>query len=393
MRPRISSGGESMDMQAVSANLKMIRNEKSLSQKKTAELAGISRAAYIAIENGKSVPKVLTLQNIAMTLNVKIQDLFTPVQELKAVRFRALKKLKKRKTILTDVSRWLKNYCEVEKLINDQRAYQFHDLAQELAKRNSGKKRAIYAADKARSIIGLLNNEPLRDIAGLLENAGIKVYSYKSTSDSFFGLSVGEEGGGPAVIVNVSDRIPVERWIFSAVHELGHLLLHLDSFNSNNGEENNEEEYEANFFASYFLMPEESFNIEWEEAYGLPFVDRVIKVKKIFHVSYKTVLYRLNETEDFNAWAKFHTEYKRKTGKSLGYIAEPEAISADLYSQFTESSRRHEPESMSRSYFTEDRLMRLIRIAVEHNYISLNRAAEILKLKTSEMREITSSWV
>jgi Zn-dependent peptidase ImmA (M78 family)/transcriptional regulator with XRE-family HTH domain len=382
-----------MDMRVISANLKLLRNEKSLSQQKTAELAGISRAAYIAIENGESVPRVSTLQNIALALNVKIQDLFAPFNELQSVRFRAQKSFKKRRSILIDVSRWLRNYYELEKQLNDQNDYKFHDLAQELVKLSPGKERAIYAAEKARKLLGLCENESLRDIAGLLENAGIKVYSYKSTSDSFFGLSVGEADGGPAVVVNVSDRIAVERWIFSAVHELGHLLLHLDSFNSNKVEEDEGEEFEANYFASYFLMPEKAFRAEWDEAYGLPFFDRVIKVKKIFHVSYKTVLYRLNETEPFNVWAKFNVEYKKKKGKSIEYKSEPEAISSELFFQAPENSRRIEPESMSPSHFIEERLKKLIRVAVEQNLITLNRAAEILKLSTSEMREISTSWV
>jgi len=67
-----------MDMQVVSANLRLLRDDNTLSQQKVAELAGISRAAYIAIENGESVPKVSTLQNIAQAMNVKIQDLFVP---------------------------------------------------------------------------------------------------------------------------------------------------------------------------------------------------------------------------------------------------------------------------------------------------------------------------
>jgi len=382
-----------MDVQVISANLKLLRNEKSLSQQKTAELAGISRAAYIAIENGESMPKVSTLQNIALVLNVKIQDLFAPFYELEAVRFRAQKSLKKRRSILIDVSRWLRNYNELEKRLNDQNDYKFHDLAQGLVKLSPGKERAIYAAEKARKLLGLCETEPLRDIAGLLENAGIKVYSFKSTSDFFFGLSVGETDGGPAVVINVSDRIAVERWIFSAVHELGHLLLHLDSFSSNKVEEDDEEEFEANYFASFFLMPKKAFCTEWDEAYGLPFVDRVIKVKKIFHVSYKTVLYRLEETHNINVWAKFNAEYKKKTGKSLGYKSEPEAISAGLYFQSPENARSKEPEAMSHSYFVEERLKKLIRVAVEQNHITLNRAAEILKLSTSDMREITSSWV
>ena len=63
----------------------------------------------------------------------------------------------------------------------------------------------------------------------------------------------------------------------SAVHELGH-LLHLDSFDVE--EEDPQEEKEANLFAANFLMPEEVFLKEWEEAKGLPLIDRVMKVKR-----------------------------------------------------------------------------------------------------------------
>ena len=43
-------------------------------------------------------------------------------------------------------------------------------------------------------------------------------------------------------------------------------------------------------------MPEEAFNSEWHDTRGLPLVDRVFKVKRIYQVSYKTVLYRLSES-------------------------------------------------------------------------------------------------
>ena len=126
-------------------------------------------------------------------------------------------------------------------------------------------------------------------------------------SDAFFGLSVAKEDGGPAVVVNVWDRISVERWIFTAAHELGHLLLHVGAYDVAKTEESREEEEEANQFASHFLMPQEVFALEWNEARGLPLVDRVLKVKRIFRVSYRTVLYRLSEQEAYGKaiWQKF----------------------------------------------------------------------------------------
>jgi len=87
------------------------------------------------------------------------------------------------------------------------------------------------------------------------------VYPLNLVSDSFFGLSVAEDDGGPAIIVNVWERISVKRRIFSAAHELGHLLLHLDAYNVEESAEDKVQEREADVFASHFLMPEEALQL------------------------------------------------------------------------------------------------------------------------------------
>src|SRR5207245_1218913 len=120
---------------------------------------------------------------------------------------------------------------------------------------------------------------------------GVKVCAMRIASDAFFGLSVAKSDGGPAIAVNVWDRISVERWIFTAAHELGHLLLHFSAYDVARTAEDKSEENEANQFASHFLMPDDVFRSEWDEARGHGLVDRVFKVKRIFHVSYRTVLY------------------------------------------------------------------------------------------------------
>lgn len=65
------------------------------------------------------------------------------------------------------------------------------------------------------------------------------------------------------MVVNVWDRVSVERWIFTAAHELGHLLLHLTSYQVDESTEDKGQEVEANTFASHLLMPEETFRKEW----------------------------------------------------------------------------------------------------------------------------------
>lgn len=389
----ISMRGGFMEEKIIGANLRRIREAQGLSQSQVADLAQISRIAYRNIENGSTTPKVSTLQSIAFGVGVKLQDLFAPVKTLKKVRFRALKKMNSRDNILSEVARWLEDFNYLEGLLDEHNNYCFKDFTKKLSLSEPGVDRAKEAAALARKKLKLNEKDPIRDIAGLLEKSGIKVYPLSLASDGFFGLSVSKEDGGPAVIVNVWDRISVERWIFSAAHELGHLLLHLDTYNVEETSEDHDEEVEANLFASHFLMPQKAFESEWEDAYGLPFVNRVYKIKKIFQVSYKTVLYRLSEPFGNSIWGKFQVAYKHKTGKTLKMTDEPEALHPDKFQQSPEVLRSQEPDSLSSSHFVEDRLSRLVRKAIEQDEITMSRAAEILKIDLESMRDIVSSWV
>ena len=249
------------------------------------------------------------------------------------------------------------------------------------------------AAQDARKAIGLRPEEPVRDICGLLESNGVKLLFLDKKSDSFFGLSVGEGDGGPAVVVNTWERISVERWIFTAVHELGHLLLHPAEYRRDATELPVQTEREADAFASHFLMPEAAFESEWDETRGHPLLVRVLKVKRIFRVSYKTVLYRLveSERESSDIWRAFQRQHRGYFGKTLRKTEEPEALKR---SEFAWNwSRSGEPEGLSRHDFVEDRLSRLVRQALEQEHISLGRAAEILGRTREEMRRQAREWV
>ena len=105
---------------------------------------------------------------------------------------------------------------------------------------------------------------------------------------------------------------------------------------------------EADLFSSHFLIPKEGFDQEWEETAGLPFPDRVMKVKQIFRVSYKTVLFRLIEKGivDNSIWRRFNAIYEKRYRRKLSYKEEP----------FSEGA---EPFGMDSIDFIGDRLSRL----------------------------------
>lgn len=125
-------------------------------------------------------------------------------------------------------------------------------------------------------------------------------------------------------------------------------------------------------------------------------MDRVLKVKRMFKVSYKTVLYRLSETRklDDNLWGKFQGEYRRRYGKTLKVADEPQPASADDFmASYPEPYRAMEPYELSEADFVPDRLARLVRQALEDGHISLSRAAGIMRVDAESMRNMALSWV
>lgn len=379
-----------MTEKTIAENVRRLRYEKGLTQQELAQASGLSRAGYRNVETGESVPRADTLKAIARALEVPVRELVTPVRQLERVRFRSFKRLKTRAQILARVSRWLEDFNALEQMLDDRHPYRLMDLADDS---NVEPKRL---ATRVRDALDLRPSEPIRDICGLLESNGIKVLPVEIASDAFFGLSVAPDDGGPAIVVNTWERISVERWIFTAAHELGHLLLHLHEYDVTEQDESERQEKEANVFASHLLMPEVEFRREWEDARGLPLVNRVLKVKRMFRVSYRTVLYRLAEQSDdpSEIWKHFQIQYRLLHGGTLLKEDEPQALAAD---EFRASApvplRADEPDYLSPSDFQEDRLRRLIRRAVEEGTISLGRAAEILDLSLRDMRQLANAWV
>ena len=366
-----------MNLQVLALNVRRLRTAKHFGQKALADAAGLSLSAIKNIELAKSEPRMRTVQAIAWALDVKLEKLFAPVRELQTVRFRSAKRMQNRENILADVARWLDDFNYLEEVLANRVPFGLKQLEAQCSRGD-----VTEAAELCRKKLGLKSGEPIHDVCGLLEHAGVKVLSIPLASDGFFGLSIGEKDGGPAVVVNVWERISVERCIFSAAHELGHLMLHPNAYDVHLVKESKEEEQEADRFAGYFLLPDKGFRKEWNEAAGLHWVDRVFKVKRIFRVSYKTILFRLIEhgVADKSVWMRFQQAYQKKFGRRLPFKEEPMALVSA------------EPAGLKRFDFFEDRFSRLTREAIEKDQISLSRGAEILGITIEEMQDLLQNW-
>ncbi len=371
----------------VAQNLIKLRVAKKFTQEALAEKAGISLLAYRNMESGKSEPSINSLTKIAEVYQIDIGEFFQKYQsQILKVRFRALEKknIRKREEIIYEVDAWLKKYNKLISDLNltDEYKYKLKYLETETTN-------PIQMAKIAREAFGLQTQETVKDICNLIEfRAGIKILAKQFNSDSFFGLSLEDINQGKVIVVNTWDRISVERRIFSIAHELGHILLHFNSVQNNLTSEDKTEEKEANQFASHFLMPQEDFIKVWNSSANNDFVDRVIRVKQIFRVSYQVVLYRLSEYVkendiNFDVWKFFNISYMRKYKVKIDRTKE-------LNSVLDTNSR--ELRALSNQFYASGRLAELVKKAVDKNIINLDTAADILNISVKDVENFKRIW-
>ena len=372
------------DARSIAVNLHRLRTARRLTRKELAAKVGLSRVVIREIERGAFVPLCTTLDGLAKALTVPLGDLVMPVRPLEHVRFSARTRVHASEQVLATVSTWLDAYIQLEtwlERLQGDKPPPFRFRSEALSRLRT----PIETAQDARQAAGLGSVEPVSDLPRLLEENGVKVLVMEPACDSLFGLSVGPQDRGPAVAVNGSSRVSVEGWKFAAARELGHLLLHPSEYGQGYNEYPMRSAREADAFAIEFLMPDAAFAREWEKTGGDSLPERVLKVKQIFGVSYRVVLWRLLKSgrDTSDVWRRFH--------RQLCGTASPEPFRMDASGWTWKVSE--EPAGLSRNDFAANRLSWLVGWAVKRNTITLGRAAEILKMTREELRKRALQWV
>ena len=369
-----------MAVEDIGANIRRIMKIKGYSIAKLSERMEVGTATISNILNGRSEPKSSTLLKFCNALEVGLPEVLADAPRLRSLRFRTMSTLSAREKaerdqMLYETARWLKNYNTLEELLDDKPEYMFKDL--EAAD-------PLKLAAIVREKLGLAEFQPIVDLPAEIEKAGIKLYLHPFGFKKTFGLSVADADMGPAIVVNSEKEISVERRIFTIAHELGHLLMHRGSYNDDETVEDKEgsQEKEADLFAGEFLLPTAAFKKEWAEAAGLDLVDRVLKIKKIYRVSYQVVLMRLTQIllnfESPQIYIRFNTEFKEKYHHDLKNHYEPDAL--------------EEPEPLSDFDLIEDHYASLVLKSYSAGSISMSKAGEMLGKSIMHMRKFISAW-
>jgi len=371
-----------MAMKDLPSNIRRFMKVQGITSKKLAEECGIGQVAMSHILNGKSEPRSSTFVKICRALNQNPEVLLADTREMKAIHFRTYKNMtakeKAARTILIcEVDTWLKDYKELEEYFGQE-----YDGKLPSFKYNSPEEAAV----QIRKHFKMGSSCPIFSIFPHIEKLGVKIKLLPFHLNRIFGFSIEEDYGGPALIINTDDTISIERQIFTAAHELGHLILH--TYEENLSDKKMEEkEKEADRFAAELMMPNDAFLHEWKRLEGFDWRQRVLEIKKIFRVSYKTVLKRiydhLGSEASFNIFKEFASWYRTEYGHDLKDHYEPNALCAD-----------DEPEgfgkAISRSEYS--RFQRLVKKALEESYITSSRAAGMLGVSLQDLDNLINAW-
>ena len=220
----------------------------------------------------------------------------------------------------------------------------------------------------------------VRRFGEALEANGVKFLSFAFPLSSEFGFSLKLPNGSCGIAVNNGEAVPGERQLFTLFHETGHLLMHHQEGDADDTPEmKKRREKEANAFAAGMLIPTAEFNSAWDNTEGRLWFDRILAVKRIFTVSYLTVIYCLEERYRATSGKKtvppyrnwFKENYIRRFGRTLP--AHEEACPADFR---IESAR----------------FVRLARKAFVAGDITMPRLAELIGKSLLETRTLVNEW-
>lgn len=284
----------------------------------------ISKQALNKYEQGDSTPNGEMIGLLCEVLKVR-PDFFAgnKVVEFGEIEYRKLDSypVKESERILEIVKDKVRRYLELEEILclqsnfsNPLAGYVISDLAS-----------VDKAADKVREVWKLGNN-PIPNAIELLEENGIKVIEIESDVKlDAFATYVNQTH--PIIVLN-SPKLNqnLDRKRFTALHELGHILLDLRHF-----EEKERESY-CHYFAGSLLFPADKIKLELGERRSKISFRELGVLKQEYGISMQAIIYRAKELGIItqSAYKQFYFMFSK-----LGYVKnEPYK-----YQGFEESNR------------------------------------------------------
>lgn len=338
-------------MNAFSERLKSARKMKGWSFQQMADnlSIAISKQALHKYESGQMKPTGEVLIALSKALSVK-PDYFLkePTIQLPEVEFRKKASLgaKEIDSIKEKVKDFLERYLEAEELLNIKSKF----------KKPVDNIRIKEVSDVEEAVLQLIKKwnlgfDPIPNVIEMLEDNGVKVIEIEA-ADAFDGLST-YVGDIPVIVI--SEYFTVERKRFTALHELGHLVLNI--------EKGADKEKICHAFAGAMLLPDDVLEKHLGEKRNNIAIGELVSIKEEFGVSLQAIMMR---------------------AQLKGII---DRSKADRFWKFIRTNKREDGLGSYAGIEKSYRFQHLVfRLAAEE-VVSLSKASNLAGMKLADFRE------
>jgi len=316
----------------------------------------VSHNAIKKYEDGLMMPDSKVIIALANALNVKPDYFFQPYTvEIQNIEFRKKSRMPKKEinSIKENVTNSIERYIELEQFLNI--PYSFNNPLKDFVINNGD--------DVEEAVNHLLTQwkvgfYALLNVIELLEDKGVKVIEL-DTNEDFDGLSGWANVNIPVIVVN--KNYPNDRKRFTALHELGHLLL---TFSPDI--EAKAKEKLCHRFAGAMLMPKETFIAEVGEHRTNISLPELIAIKETYGISIQAIMAR---------------------AKDLGIITNDNFIRFRIW--LNQSPDRKKEKDLGNFLGREhsSRFRQLLYRAASEEIISLSKAANLANKKLADFRD------
>ena len=315
----------------------------------------VSKQALSKYELGAMLPEESVLPLLCKALGKEI-DYFSkePSIVLGAVSFRKIQSftIREQEMIQEQTVDFLERYFELEKTIGIDS--DFTNPLKNLPIRNSSD---IEEAAAQLRKFWKVGEDPLNNTLELLEDMNIKVLE-SHAEFSFSGFSTFVSSRHPIIVINAKLDEYLERKRFTALHEVGHLLLDLEQYSDK------EKESFCNAFASALLMPSKTLFSALGRNRRNILLKELLLLKQTFGVSIQAAVYR---------------------AKDLGIITES-YFKSFMITMSKNGWRKNEPGKYE-GYEKPNRFDQLLLRAVAEGIISPTKAVALSNKKLSDFTD------
>ena len=315
----------------------------------------LSKMAISKYEKCQLSPSSTVLISLSKALGQPVDYFFRPfTMQIESVKFRKHKSklaVKQEESIKQNISDMFERYITIEEICNASVKF-----VSPFKKPVSSAEQVKEAALKLRDFWNI-GSDGIINVIDLLEEHGIKVMEIDAP-ESFEGLSSMVNDLYPIIVLNKS--FPSERKRFTALHELGHLILNFDESVSEKGEETL-----CNLFANEMLILESMFRrIIGDSRREITYPElRAVQIH--FGISCDALMYK---------------------AKTCGIISEPR------YKSYCIQKNRNSAfkERIEQSYYPQEesnRFNRLVYNALSNELITISKAASLLHTSVEKVQE------